>query len=145
MIKLFNNRLFNQYYPITETTKQRFLDSNYWEIYETATNINQALSSKYYAEQNKYLSHMKSKNSSDVSQDENRKIFYETTSEFYTLRDRLSHYEYDRIRIDELNYVLIFMNMQTHKVWLLRIVLLFVILIVITILDRMGVRELLWH
>ena len=149
MTNPFNNKLYNQYYPLkTEDDKKKFFDSHCTEIHRAAENLYNCAETEIFEREHRYIHRMKP----DMSRwgtpkwrniahnkavamewdgDMNIRIAKEKIPELASLANKVHFHEYDSITIEELNRILRFVNTETHKTWGRNLLLLALIIIVV--------------
>jgi hypothetical protein len=130
---MFNNKLYNKYYPIqNEIDKMKFLDTNWLSLYKEIVEINKLCKSDIYVRKNDYISkirkpitvfgdvnykniqhneHIKRK----MEEDENIQNLEKRSYKLEEIANKLMMNEPDKISADDINYILLFLNKEHHK------------------------------
>lgn len=147
MFKLFNNKLYNQYYPLkTEEDKNNFLNSNYTKIRKMIDDIGCIARNELYAIEHDYVKKMKPTVSffgspkyrniahneyivHKMQTDRRIKNIEKKFQDLDPLAYKIAYHEHENITVDELNYLLRLINTRKH--YNLGIILVLVILIIV--------------
>lgn len=151
MIKLLNNKLYAQYYPlVTERDKTNFLNAHYTKIYKKVRDISCTAMGELYVREYDYIKKMKPTVSflgkpkyqniahneyiaHKMRMDKNIKVIEKEIPNLVSLEEKLMFNELERITIDELNYILRLMNAEKHKTLMMLLMLVAILCICILI------------
>lgn len=139
---MLNDKLYAQYYPIrTEEEKNAFLSENSSELRKIIKYIGDIARNEIYAIKHEYVKKMKPTESflgtpkyqnilhnerlaHEMQTDQRVRNITEKLPDLEDLEYKVAYHEYENITVDELNYVLEFVNHRKHKLFATSVLLL---------------------